>query len=98
MKINSQEKAIKENQLLFNKEIQTNNNEWMKKDLETSKNRELEKQKVKFLEEKLAMVEKTIYNKEEEIKALTIRLRYSEATLRHSHENTGLNGKSNSTQ
>ena len=70
----------------FDKELQEQHEEWMKKDLESNKNFALQEQQIKFFEEKIEQAQNTIAGKDEEILFQSNQIKELEATYRELQE------------
>jgi len=85
-RISELETSIRQTQTSFDKEIQSQRDEWMKKDLEANKTTALQAQQLTFLEKKLEEYSNAITNKDEEISSLGNRLKECESALKSTQD------------
>ncbi len=85
-KIQELEVGLRQTQSGYDKEMQAQRDEWMKKDLEANKTVALQAQQIRFLEEKLEECSSTVAAKEEDLAHLNAKLKEYEAALRQTQD------------
>eukprot|EP01022_Parablepharisma_sp_SALTPOND_P025670 TRINITY_DN602_c1_g1_i1.p1 TRINITY_DN602_c1_g1~~TRINITY_DN602_c1_g1_i1.p1 ORF type:complete len:1870 (-),score=221.62 TRINITY_DN602_c1_g1_i1:13785-19394(-) len=80
------ESSLRTAQMSYDKELQAQRDDWMRKDLEANKNAALQAQQLKFLEDKLEEYQNALSVKDEDLVSLSSRLKECEAALRHTQD------------